>query len=201
VSNEIYYQDFPKIKSPFVRKEIEGRYLATPEIEEGYEWVFEDDSVMAVEKLDGTNVGIVINNGEIVEIYNRKNKIPIFQKGKSFIVQGLLEAFSRGYVDGLKDGVHYGELIGPKLQGNPYNLDCHVWIPFHNYAQKHLRFKSWGKYPKNFETIYTWFQELIPLYSRRVGKGSSFIEGIMFTHPDGRMAKVRRDMFDWYFTK
>jgi len=49
-------RDMPKIESPFIRKEIDGNYIVTPEIAEGYEWVFEDDSVMAIEKLHGTNV-------------------------------------------------------------------------------------------------------------------------------------------------
>jgi hypothetical protein len=25
-----------------------------------------------------------------------------------------------------------------------------------------------------------------------------FVEGIVFTHPDGRMAKIRKDMFEWF---
>ena len=44
----------------------------------------------------------------------------------------------------------------------------------------------------------------MPLYNLRIhGKplfdvNPHFVEGIVFTHPDGRMAKLRRDMFDWY---
>jgi hypothetical protein len=30
------------------------------------------------------------------------------------------------------------------------------------------------------------------------GRKNGFVEGIVFTHPDGRMAKLRRDMFDWF---
>ena len=33
------------------------------------------------------------------------------------------------------------------------------------------------------------------------GDKEGFIEGIVFTHPDGRMAKLRKDMFKWYFQK
>jgi len=46
--------NMPKIECPFVRKEINGKYLVINEINPGYEWVFEDDSVMAIEKLHGT---------------------------------------------------------------------------------------------------------------------------------------------------
>lgn len=51
--------DFPKVKSPFVRETIGGHYVVTPNIEPGYQWVFEDDGVMAMDKLHGTNVCVV----------------------------------------------------------------------------------------------------------------------------------------------
>ena len=31
-----------------------------------------------------------------------------------------------------------------------------------------------------------------------LGDKEGFVEGVVFTHPDGRMAKLRIDMFDWY---
>lgn len=197
--------DMPKLKSPFVREEINGEYVVTDKIEEGYEWVFEDESVMAIEKLHGTNVSIQISDGIIVGIWNRTERIPFFNKGKSHIVQGILESYQKGYMEFLPDGQHFGELIGPKVNGNPYDLDEHIWIPFESYSQKHLRYKCWGKYPKTFESIREWFKELMPLYNLRIhGKSAEkwdshkFVEGIVFTHPDGRMAKLRCDMFDWF---
>ncbi len=195
---EIKIVDMPKLYSPFVRKEIDGEYVVTDEITEGYEWVFEDDGVMAIEKLHGTNVSIVIIEGQVVEIYNRTERIPFINKGKKWITEGILNAKERGYLENLGDGQHFGELIGPKVNGNPYNLDIHLWIPFETFCRKHLRYKSWGKYPKDFYTISEWFKELMPLYSRMQGDKEGFVEGIVFTHPDGRMAKLRRDMFDWF---
>ena len=32
-------------------------------------------------------------------------------------------------------------------------------------------------------------------------KEEGFCEGVVFTHPDGRMAKLRKDMFPWYTGK
>ena len=64
-----------------------------------------------------------------------------------------------------------------------------------------MAYTCWGKYPKTFESMSEWFKELMPLYALRTnGKDEvcPFVEGIVFTHPDGRMAKLRRDMFDWY---
>ncbi len=193
----------PKVMSPFKRKMNEkGQYLATPEIEEGYEWVFNDPQTMAIEKLDGTNVSVVIEHGVITAIFNRTARVPFFNNGKRFIIDGVYNSFERGYLNMLSDGQHFGELIGPKVQGNPYKLKEHIWIPFNSYARKNLSYKSWGKYPKDFETISNWFKsDLMPLYfmSQNNGDKTGFCEGIMFTHPDGRLAKVRKDMFEWYY--
>ncbi len=202
--------DMPKLESPFIRKEINKIYVVTNEIAEGYEWVFEDKSVMAIEKLHGTNVSIYIQDGIITAIFNRTERIPFFNKGKQHIVMGIMNSYSKGYMEFLPDGQHFGELIGPKINGNPYKLDEHVWVPFETYGQKHLKYKCWGNYPKTFESISEWFKELMPLYNLRVhGKiiatngdkkveQKQFVEGIVFTHPDGRMAKLRCDMFDWF---
>ena len=191
-------KDMSKLESPFVRKEINGQYIVTNEIEEGYEWVFEDESVMAIEKLHGTNVSIQIADGVIVAIWNRTERIPFFNKGKKHIVEGVLESYSKGWTEFLSDGQHFGELIGKKVNGNPYKIEGHIWIPFSTFGQKHLRYKSWGKYPKDFKTISEWFKELIPLYTSMKGDREGFVEGIVFTHSDGRMAKLRCDMFDWF---
>jgi len=195
--------DMPKLESPFVRKEINGSYTVTDEITEGYEWVFEDESVMAIEKLHGTNVSIILQEGIITAVFNRSARIPFFNKGKEHIIHGLLNSYERGYTGVLLDGQHFGELVGPKVNGNPYNLKEHLWIPFETFGQKHLRYKSWGRYPKDFNTISEWFKELMPLFNlMKHGKdgalNNNFVEGIVFTHPDGRMAKLRLDMFDWH---
>lgn len=192
--------DMPKLESPFIRKEIDGQYVVVPEIREGYEWVFEDSTVLATEKLHGTNVSIVIEDGTIKSIWNRTERIPFFNRGKNFIVQGLLESYGRGYMDLLEDGQHFGELIGQKLQGNPYQIDGHLWIPFETYARKHLAYTSWGKYPKTFEALSGWFEkDIFSLFMRRTKQAVVPPEGIVFVQPStGKMAKLRRDMFSWW---
>ena len=193
--------DMPKLESPFVRELNEkNEFVVTDKITPGYEWVFEDDTVMAIEKLHGTNVSIFITEGVITAMWNRTERVPFFNKGKKHITEGVLNSFERGYIEFLGDGQHFGELIGPKVNGNPYELEMHLWIPFKTFGQKHLRYKAWGKYPKDFETISRWFKEdLLPLYASMKGdREGGFVEGIVFTHPDGRMAKLRKDMFDWF---
>jgi len=192
--------DMPKLESPFVRKMIDSYYVVTSEIAKEYEWVFNDDSVMAIEKLDGTNVSIIVEDGQVKAIFNRTERIPFFNKGKQHIVLGVMEAYNRGMIEVLGDGQHFGELIGEKVQGNPYKIQGHLWVPFNTYARKHLLYKSWGKYPKTFDSISEWFEkDIFSLWFRQKNGGAvEFPEGIVFTHPDGRMAKLRRDMFSWF---
>ena len=199
--------DMPKLESPFVRQENKnGDYVVTPEIKEGYEWVFENDDVMAIEKLHGTNVSVIIEDGNITAVFNRKNRVPAFNKGRQYVTKGILNSINRGYLN-LKDGQWYGELIGPKLHNNPHKVDKHLWIPFQSYSWNNLRYKSWGKYPKTYESISKWFKDgLFSLFycnwhgvDIETSEKEGFVEGIVFTDPKTkRMAKLRRDMFDWY---
>jgi len=213
-----HVNDFPKVECPFVREETEAGYLAQPEVNQSeryggsYDWVFEDDRVKAVEKLHGTNVSILVQNGSIVGVWNRENRIPAWSGhgNHRHIHEGIIHSQARGYTEKLTDGQHFGELVGPKVNGNPYDLEQHVWIPFTSYAQRTLEYESWGKYPKTFDAIEGWFDAgLIPLfYSQWHGvdfdtaQEEGFVEGIVFTHPEPSdidtipYAKVRYDMFD-----
>jgi hypothetical protein len=201
---KINVRDMHKLESPFVREEIDGKYVVTNKIAEGYEWVFEDDSVKCVEKLHGTNVSIMIQDGVITGAWNRTERLPFFNKNKKHIIEGLLNSYEKGHMEFMADGQWFGEAIGPKINGNPYNLSEHRWIPFNTYAKDHLAYKSWGRYSKDFVTISNWFRkDLMPLYSYRINgrdwDGKHFVEGVVFTHPDGRMAKLRKDMYDWWY--
>ena len=195
--------DFPKIESPFKRiLDKDNEYIVTPEITEGYSWVFEggEDEVLATEKLDGTDVSIIIEGGKITRIFNRTNEIPFFNKGSKFISEAVLNSFERGYCD-LTDGQYFGEVLGKKVNGNPYRLDEHLWIPFLTYCREHLAYKSWHKYPKTFLNISKWFFApiseggIFSLFLRKRGIEAK-PEGIVFHNlKTGQMAKLRLDMF------
>ena len=197
-------RDMPKLESPFVRKLIpNGNYIVTPEITEGYNWVFEGDEndVLATEKLDGTDVSIVIENGIISSIWNRTNRIPFFCKGKEFIVEAVMESFKRGYTE-LPDGQHFGEVIGEKLNGNPLEIKGHIWLPFNTYCRDHLSYKSYHKYPKTYDGLKKWFLSdikdggIFSLLMKKKGIDRK-PEGIVFHNlKTGQMAKLRLDMFD-----
>lgn len=208
---------FPKLQSPFVRQtNDDGEYVVTDEIKDGYDWVFTDDSVRAVEKLDGTNTAITLDeSGDVNAVFARMGtetkektyrEISPFTTTHSFIIKGVLNALSRGWIDSIDNTeVLYGELIGPKINGNQYDLSEHLFVPF-KYLYEKVHYESWGEYPKTYAAINNWFKDgLLPLFYARMHNlefnnlpEDAFVEGIVFTHPDGRKAKLRVDMFEWY---
>ncbi len=115
-------------------------------------------------------------------------------------MEGIAFAIQKGWLSGLKDGDYYGELIGEIINGNPHKIKGHMFVPFHYLARK-CHWRSWIKnqYSKDFDTISIWFKNLDSLFNQVLGLDNIKTEGLVFHHPDGkRMAKLRRDMFDWY---
>ena len=220
--------DFPKIECPFIRQTFKvdreqwkkyGRkiglrepkvYLVVNRINPGYEWVLEDEDTFATEKLNGTNIKIQTENGRLTCVQNRLNVIDPLQiiKGKTFIIESIFQSIGKGYVQ--PDGIQAGEGIGPKIQGNPYKLNVHLWYPFSK-AIKDLRYRSFHEHERNFENWSSWFKDF--LVSRFFIKRDSKLkldekvmaEGVVFYNlrrkEEGKpyMAKLRRDMFDWYY--
>jgi hypothetical protein len=88
--------DMPKIESPYVRVlSAKKEYLVTPEVTPGYEWVFDDPSVICVEKLDGTNIAIEILDKSVVKIQNRMNVVHPWEARTSHIMEGLYESLKK----------------------------------------------------------------------------------------------------------
>jgi len=216
--------NFPKIECPFIRKDFAvnkndwkkyGRelqmrkpsvYLVIDEINPEYKWVFEDKDVIASEKLDGSNVKLKTENGKLISLMNRKNLIDPLQimKGKTFIIEGVFRAIQKGYIK--PSGIQAGEVIGPKLQGNPYNLDNHIWYPFEK-AVKHLAYRSFYEHERTFDNWSSWFKDyLVSRFASKRGEKNIMAEGIVFyslrRRAEGKvcMAKLRRDMFDWFYS-
>lgn len=220
--------DFPKICCPFIRQtfkvdpedfrrggakfglRLPEAYLVVDRVNPGYEWVFEDSETIAVEKLNGTNIKIKTEKGRLVAMQNRKNVIDPLQivKGKIFLLEGIVNSSVKDLVK--EDGEQAGELIGPKLQGNPYGLDHHLWYPFDK-AVKDLSYRSFLEHARTFDNWEAWFRE--HLLSRFVIKKSKpgaekekvFAEGVVFYNfrrkAEGKthMAKLRRDMYPWFY--
>ena len=221
--------DFPKLYCPFIRQTFRVNpedfqkhrrqhqlrspevYLVVNRVNPGYEWVIEEPETIAVEKLNGTNIKLKTENGRLVALQNRKNVIDPLQimSGKIFIIEGVFRSIGKGYVKA--DGEQAGELIGPNVNGNPYKLDFHEWYPFEK-AITSLGYKSFHEHERTFDNWSAWFKE--GLHSRYYTKIASkrgtadkvFAEGVVFYNlkrkAEGKvyMAKLRRDMFDWFYS-
>lgn len=225
--------NFPKLETPFIRKEFKfdvddfnkyrhlypvlrprqnRLYLVVNEINPGYEWVFDDPDTFCTEKLNGTNVQILVACNRIVSVQNRLNPIDILELalGKEHYAEGIFRAAGKGYIKG--NGEHAGELIGPKLQGNPYDLLIHEFYPFER-AMFNLVYKSFSKYDRTFKNWSIWFRDyLFSLYyskkHRTPPRESILAEGIVFYNLKRKeenkrpwMAKLRRDMYPWFYDK
>ena len=189
-------------------------YLCVDKVNPGYEWVFDDPDTFCVEKLNGTNVKLRTEKGRLVELQNRLNVLDPLQivKGKTFIIEGIFRAVAKGYIPA--DGTFAGECIGPKLQGNPYHLDYHEWYPFDK-AITDLRYKSFDQHARTYDNWSTWFKDWLHsrYFIKRRGNlhglnipDNVFAEGVVFynlkrkaTGEQSYMAKLRRDMFPWFY--
>jgi len=142
----------------------------------------------------------------LVSLMNRKNMIDPLQimKGKTFIIEGIFRAIQKGYIE--ENGEQAGEVIGPKVQGNPYNLNNHLWYPFPK-AVKHLSYRSFYEHDRTFDNWSDWFKDhLISRFAAKLGEKNVMAEGIVFyslkRKAEGKtyIAKLRRNMFDWFYS-
>jgi len=198
-------KDYPKISCPFVREMINGKYLAIDEIQPGYNWVFEDDGVLAVDKIHGTNICAIFKDGVLQTIDNRATRIihePCISSNmkvnESRMIEGVINAISRKWIEKGYTGRIYGELVGTTINCNIHNLTQHYFVPF-DYLASHCHWNTWtkNKYPKTFDSIKAWFEDIPSLFTKRMTKEVHLAEGLVFYHPDGRKAKIRRDFFDY----
>jgi hypothetical protein len=101
------------------------------------------------------------------------------------------------------------------LQANPYQLREHLWYPFAK-ARESLRYKSFEKYEKGFWPWSEWFRtglksifycryHKIPISEMFSNEVVPYAEGVVFYNEElgspekPWMAKLRRDMFPWYY--
>jgi hypothetical protein len=200
-------KDMPKLECPFKREEINGKYICVPNLREEYKWILDPDLVIATEKFDGTNVSVVVENGNIKFVLNRTNRVDIW-KAKDWFYKGIKRAIDEGKfkVDMCDDGQYFGELIGPKIQKNSYELTEPLWIPF-DYVKNHYLFKFYYSWltEQDFSTeentllaFSNLLRELKSIYCRNKGVEKQ-PEGIVFHNKiTGEMCKLRCDMFDWF---
>ena len=180
-----------KIPTIFDRGE---NFAVVPKPRAGCEWVFQDEGI-ATEKLDGTNIRLTVRAGEVVRIEKRRNPTkPQKQRGikdgwyvdapKAPENQWIYEAVEHTDTGAWPDGEHSCEALGPKIQGNPLELKEHICVPFN------LTVPRYEAVPRTYEGLQTYLGELQSRYSP-----GALAEGIVFHHPDGRRAKIKRKDF------
>ena len=161
----------------------------------GCEWVFEGAGA-ATEKLDGMNIRLTIRSGGVVRVEKRRN--PSKAQKQQGIVDGwyvdadefgkedkwIYEAVRGTDTSGWPDGEHPAEALGPNVQGNPLGLDRHLCVPFD------LEVPQFEAVPRDFDGL----RQFLAQAESRFSPGHA-AEGIVFHHPDGRRAKIKRKDF------
>lgn len=82
------------------------------------------------EKMDGANVAVIIQNGEVVGCQSRKHLITIDDDNYGF-AQWVFD--NRDELTKLGDGHHFGEWCGPGIQKNPHCFDEKRFYLFNTY--------------------------------------------------------------------
>ena len=172
-----------KIPTIFKRA-VDMRFLLN-EIHPDCEWVFAGEGA-ATRKYDGTCVKI--ENGQY---FKRREIKPEKKAPADFIEEQFDETTGKtvGWVPvnadkenkyhmeafdpNLPDGTY--ELIGPKIQGNPEKSETHKLI-------RHADAEVFPDVPRQYHALAEWFK-------------NKDIEGIVFHHLDGRMAKIKKRDF------
>lgn len=177
------------------KRDYEGTHLVYDEIVEGAEWVVNGEGV-ATEKIDGTSC--LVQDGKLFKRYDvKKGKTPPpnFEPAQDpdpvtghwpgwvpvsdTDPQDKWHRIARaGIIEAIRDGLYKEgtyELIGPKVQGNKYGLDSHI---FRLHGDKVL-----DDVPRDFEGLKVYFEQH-PEY-----------EGIVWHQGDGRMVKIKRRDF------
>lgn len=177
-----------KIISLFQRN-YEGDRLVRDEVVPGAEWVIAGEGI-ATEKFDGTCC--MIQDGVLYKRYDAKHgktppegflpaqrPDPITGHWPGWLVvktddpADIWHIEVLPYPEDLPDATY--ELVGPKIQGNKYDLKKHKLI-------RHGSIVLPSDIPRDFEGL----KSVLNRYN---------IEGIVFYHPDGRMVKIKKKDF------
>lgn len=181
-----------KIPTLFLRDPDDRRYVL-PEVTPGCEWVLEGEG-RPTRKWDGTCT-MLDDNGQWWarrEVKPGKTPPPNYQTistdeatGKTVGWEPIEQSsFAKFHAEALrnsavgKPGTY--ELLGPKINGNPDDFTAHLLMP-HGWAVLSQRIEFEAA-PCTFDGLRSWL-------------AARPYEGIVWHHPDGRMAKLKRRDF------
>lgn len=208
-----------KIPSIFERGE---NFKVINKVTKGCEWVFRGEG-KATEKLDGANVRLTIRNGFVVRVEKRRN--PSTSQKVNGIFHSwytdahpdrpenkwIHEAAEHTQTWSWPDGEIPCEAMGPKIQGNPLGLEQHICVPltdftefvevgddedgfwendFKPFLESCAELPVYDVPDRSFDALQALLFDLDSKYSP-----GHLAEGIVFHHPDGRRAKIKRKDF------
>jgi hypothetical protein len=147
-------------------------------------WVFQGEGI-ATRKIDGTSC--LVRDGKLFRRreLRKGDAEPVGftsegtdpETGKTVgwiaVAAGTEDRYHREAFEAapdLADGTY--ELVGPKIQGNPEQYEKHLLVPHHGESL------VLADVPRTFDALKIWLA------------GKDF-EGIVWHHPDGRMAKIK----------
>lgn len=176
-----------KTPTIFIRDMSRQPALVTPVLKDGCEWVQAGEGIATL-KHDGSCC--MIRDGKLFkrrELKQGQFAPPDFEKadfdeetGKTVgwvpVGDSTDDKYHREAFTGQPDGSY--ELMGPKVQGNKENLPAHTLLP-------HGAVKL-PDVPTDFDGLRTYL-------------GEHNIEGIVWHHPDGRLAKIKRKDFGFHW--
>lgn len=182
-----------KIPTLFIRDENNRRYV-TPAVTPDCEWVTAGEGV-ATRKYDGT---CVMFDGEAWwsrrEVKLGRPTPPGFKRISTDAVTGKTvgwepisqSAFYKSFLEALEPVTQFGalvgvrlppgtyELVGPRINRNPEGAQRHR-------LESHANAEQWADVPTDFEGLREFMS----------GLAEEGWEGIVWHHPDGRMAKLK----------
>lgn len=175
-----------KIPTMFERDWAGDKSRVVDKIHPGCEWVAAGEGI-ATRKIDGTSClvrdGKLYKRREVKEGDADPDNFELSthdeETGKRIgwvpVGDGPEDKWHRVAFSGLEFSNGTYELVGPKVQGNPEGFTEHVLIS-HDSTGLH------PDAPRTFNGLREWFTGMN-------------IEGIVFHHPDGRMAKIKKKDF------
>lgn len=176
------------------KRDPENRKLVTREINPLCKWVFDGEGE-AYQKLDGTACMIndkrlfkrrAVRKGRLVplgfvEVDYDPNTETVFGWVPVYMHDAVnkyhIEAFN-DLCGNFADGTY--ELVGPAINGNPEKAVSHCLIP-HNF----IKFPN---VPRDYDGLKCFLES------------NADMEGLVFHHEDGRMAKIKHRDFDFQST-
>jgi hypothetical protein len=181
--------EMKKIPTMFVR---EHGKMVSAQVAKGCEWVYEErEHVTATAKIDGTCCAI-LGNGEFVRRRRVKpgKDIPegfiLVEEGPEGSLWGWVPVAKEDgpWLEGFAHLAHKlpgtYELIGPKIQGNPYQLSYEL---------------SGHMLLRHGQTVLDFCVEGNPYLACKKYLEAHGYEGVVFWHDDGRKAKIKRRDF------